>query len=301
MGDITGTAKADRLSGSSGDDTIRGLAGNDRIHGKGGLDTIYGGAGNDIMDGGVGDDSLYGEKGNDRLYGGAGSDYLAGGEGNDILAPGAGKNVASGGAGNDTFYFNQDESLQSSEFYGEEGRNTFVFTEDSPAEVIGMPWGFHYANNLVFVSGIQVFDASAASSLAYSGGRFLNTKVIGTKNDDTFYGNSGNEVLVGGRGDDIFDPRSGTDTVTSSRHDSDLVQYDTSADTGADIMTGFNGAGRSGGDMIEFNQVLSPGSDPHPVTVSVQDGHTLFDWEIGSLLVDTVGLVKDVDYFVYLA
>jgi Ca2+-binding RTX toxin-like protein len=301
MARITGTTKADKLIGTNGDDLIKALAGNDYISGKNGLDTVYGGSGNDTIYGGSGDDSLYGEKGNDRLYGGTGSDYLDGGAGNDVLVPGAGKNVVHAGDGNDTFYFNQDDSLQSSELHGEDGIDTLVFTEYSPAEVGGMPWGFFYTNNLVYVNSIEIFDASAASELSYTGGRFLDAKVIGTRNDDTFYGNSGGEVLIGGRGDDTFNPRSGTDTVVSGRHDNDLVQYDTSADDGADVMTGFNGASRKGGDVIEFNSILTPGSQTHPVTVSEQDGHTLFDWDIGSLLVDAVGLAKDVDYFIYVA
>jgi Ca2+-binding RTX toxin-like protein len=64
---IVGTARADRLRGTSKKDVICGLGGNDRIQGRSGADVIVGGPGNDTINGNRGRDRLYGNGGNDRL------------------------------------------------------------------------------------------------------------------------------------------------------------------------------------------------------------------------------------------
>ena len=81
---ITGTARADRLRGTRGDDVICGFGGDDRIEGGGGDDALFGDAGRDRVDGGDGDDTLYGGEGDDALRrarvvsGGPGTDALDG-------------------------------------------------------------------------------------------------------------------------------------------------------------------------------------------------------------------------------
>jgi hemolysin type calcium-binding protein/List-Bact-rpt repeat protein len=86
-----GSARADRLDGGPGGDTIVGRGGNDRIRG---LD------GNDCLSGGAGKDNLNGGKGNDLVSGGAGADVVAGGPGRDTLngGPGADLILAADGA-----------------------------------------------------------------------------------------------------------------------------------------------------------------------------------------------------------
>jgi len=64
----TGTANADRLVGTNGNDTLNGLGGNDRLIGGKGNDTLLGGNGNDDLDGGPGLDRLLGGAGNDTLH-----------------------------------------------------------------------------------------------------------------------------------------------------------------------------------------------------------------------------------------
>jgi Ca2+-binding RTX toxin-like protein len=49
----SGTAKADQLTGESGNDRLSGLAGNDRLFGEIGADTLNGGSGNDTLGGGT--------------------------------------------------------------------------------------------------------------------------------------------------------------------------------------------------------------------------------------------------------
>ena len=64
---LTGTAKADRLTGGAGADTIRGAGGNDRIAGGAGADQLYGDGGNDRIDAGTGRDKVWGGAGNDTI------------------------------------------------------------------------------------------------------------------------------------------------------------------------------------------------------------------------------------------
>jgi Ca2+-binding RTX toxin-like protein len=81
---IDGTARADRLRGTAGNDVICGFGGGDTIDGRGGHDLIYGGLGNDRITGGPGLDVLYGNAGRDRLSARDGKrDRLDGGAGRD--------------------------------------------------------------------------------------------------------------------------------------------------------------------------------------------------------------------------
>ncbi|MBD2776193.1 hypothetical protein [Iningainema tapete] len=82
-----GSANADVLNGTRGNDLIIALAGDDNVFGNDGNDIIFGGAGEDI------------------LLGEAGNDIIDGGAGNDFLDAGAGINRLTGGAGNDIFFF----------------------------------------------------------------------------------------------------------------------------------------------------------------------------------------------------
>jgi len=95
---ISGTASADRITGTPGDDVICAGAGNDVINGLGGNDIIYGGPGNDRLVGGSGKDVIYGESGNDTIEGGEGDDKLAGDEGKDKITGGNGLDLLQGGA-----------------------------------------------------------------------------------------------------------------------------------------------------------------------------------------------------------
>jgi hypothetical protein len=95
---ISGTAAADQITGTPGDDYICAGAGNDVINGLGGNDTIYGGPGNDRILGGSGKDVIFGEAGNDTIEGGDGEDKLSGDAGSDKVSGGNGIDLLQGGA-----------------------------------------------------------------------------------------------------------------------------------------------------------------------------------------------------------
>jgi chitinase len=80
-GDHVGIATM--LNDDSVNQTIRGTARADRLSGKSGNDLLYGLKGDDLLDGGTGKDVLIGDAGNDRLIGGAAADELHGGAGAD--------------------------------------------------------------------------------------------------------------------------------------------------------------------------------------------------------------------------
>lgn len=90
---IVGTANADTIDGSTGDDSIVGLSGNDVLRGGDGHDRIEGNSGNDKLIGGLGDDRLHGSDGNDAIDGGSGNDIIDGGPGDDAMTGGAGADV----------------------------------------------------------------------------------------------------------------------------------------------------------------------------------------------------------------
>ena len=127
---ITGTARNDRLIGTSGRDVIRCGGGNDvviagggndyidcgagrdRVNGGSGHDEIRGGSGNDTLTGGPGNDELLGGSGNDKLSGGPGSDELSGGLGRDTLRGNGGRDSLNGGAGRDILYADRSDRLR---------------------------------------------------------------------------------------------------------------------------------------------------------------------------------------------
>jgi hypothetical protein len=100
---------ADKITTTTGDDTIYGGPGNDTsVLAGSGNDYVHGGSGNDTLDGQGGNDRLYGALGNDHLKGGDGFDFLAGGEGDDRLSGGRQNDILVGGVGNDTLNGDQN-------------------------------------------------------------------------------------------------------------------------------------------------------------------------------------------------
>ena len=82
---IIGTAKAETLTGTPGNDLIMGLEGADNINGNGGDDCILGGTGADSINGNNGNDVVFGEDGADTINGNNGKDLLDGGKGADSI------------------------------------------------------------------------------------------------------------------------------------------------------------------------------------------------------------------------
>jgi len=106
-----GTAGADRLWSSEGDDTIRGNDGADWMQGGDGVDNLIGGLGDDHLEDLFGDDTLKGGDGADFLSSGQGfgGDLNQGGRGKDFIVSGNDITETFGGPGND-FVLGGDDS-----------------------------------------------------------------------------------------------------------------------------------------------------------------------------------------------
>lgn len=173
--DIYGSAAADTLSGTTGDNHIFGLAGND---------SISAGAGNDYVDGGDGNDTLLGAAGNDTLLGGVGTDSLNGGAGADLMR---------GGAGNDS-YVVDDIGDVVIELAGE-GADTVTST-------------------ISFTLGDNLERLTLSGSAAIDGtGNTLNNRIVGNAAANKLFGNAGADTLEGGGGADLLNGGGGVDSM----------------------------------------------------------------------------------------
>ena len=143
---LLGEAGNDNISGDDGDDTIDGGSGNDVIAGGLGLDAIAGGTGDDTIDGGNDNDtSLHGNDGNDGVGGGAGNDAVFGDAGNDQLDGGSGNDTLWGGLDNDTLTGGAGDDV----LYGEAGDDAYAFDANSGSDTIVDAAG---ANRILFSS-----------------------------------------------------------------------------------------------------------------------------------------------------
>ena len=141
---VIGEAGQDNLSGDDGDDTIDGGSGNDVIAGGAGNDAILGGTGDDTIDGGNDNDtSLHGNDGNDGVGGGAGNDIVFGDAGNDQLDGGSGNDTLWGGLDNDTLTGGAGDDV----LYGEAGDDTYAFDANSGSDTVVDAAG---ANRILF-------------------------------------------------------------------------------------------------------------------------------------------------------
>ncbi len=331
---LAGGLGDDSLRGGPGDDRLDGDAGNDRLWGDPGRDVLAGGAGNDWLSGGPGNDTLDGGTGQDTLYGGDGNDTFLridpgeevdGGAGDDLmvvdfgpiylpdLPPDKALGFLKGGDGFDTvrvintaFSFNYpalDATIPSPIFIWA-GGNPEELDNPTPVLFVGANaevWSDNPQGAFYYFTGIERIEivADAERRVQYDGDRSSLeplTIITGDAND-ALSASLWQEVLDGGKGDDTFyigpDTQQG-DRYVSRPDDADLF-YFSGPIMGRMTLTGFNGQGAAGGDVIRF-QDIAPGT--FTVTENA-DGTTLISWaEEAELLVDAVGLVRGVDYFV---
>jgi Ca2+-binding RTX toxin-like protein len=98
---FNGTASADKVESSEGDDTVRGSNGDDRLEGGAGNDGMLGGLGDDIITDQFGDEDVKAGDGNDAINGGPGFDLLQAGRDGDFVVGGADPKETFGGPGDD--------------------------------------------------------------------------------------------------------------------------------------------------------------------------------------------------------
>lgn len=224
----TATAGVDQVIGSAGNDYIDGGIGIDKLAGSEGDDVIFGGQdtdpfthggdGNDYIDGGIVGDLLWGDNGDDLIVGGADQDIVAGMQGDDILRPGPLSQSLTGGGDEVVGGDGVDDS-------GNDGKGVgfdLLDLSDWQASSTGATFDLaNQGNPLPAIDGAPQFPAVAQIE-----------GVIGTRNDDTFTGDAGNNWLVGGSGNDKLTGGLGNDLIVGDgiRLDMLIGTYDSNYD-----------------------------------------------------------------------
>ncbi|WP_299971614.1 cadherin-like domain-containing protein [uncultured Roseobacter sp.] len=272
----------DTLIGGLGDDTLNGGEGNDNISGGDGKDTVFGQQGNDQINGGDDDDQLFGEEGNDTINGGDGNDTIGGANGNDIVDGNAGNDTIFGGEGNDTVR----GGLGNDRLFGN-GGNDFVDGEAGDDEIFGETGadtllGGDGADEINGGGGNDFMNGEGGNDRMFGGsnddamfGGSGNDLMDGQQQDDDLFGQAGNDTMFGGDGFDLLDGGSGNDTLFGGNQGDtlrggagtdfmdggagfdnfDFNAVSESAFGSADTISGFDGAGAPGGDVIDVSGI----------------------------------------------
>ncbi|HEY3187994.1 MAG TPA: peroxidase family protein, partial [Solirubrobacteraceae bacterium] len=166
-----GTAAADKVHSSEGDDTLWGDEGNDRLEGGAGNDALSGGEGDDILTDLFGDDNIKGGEGDDAINGGGGFDLILAGVGSDFVVAGADPKETFAGDGDD-----------------------FVIAGDS-SDVV-----FANAGNDWVEGGAQADTLDGDDGDPFELGKIGDDVLIGDSGDDELHGEGGDDILVMGPG-----------------------------------------------------------------------------------------------------
>jgi Ca2+-binding RTX toxin-like protein len=227
-----GTADADLLIGTpgddfffagGGDDIVIGLPGDDRIFGEAGNDFLIGGTGNDVVDGGTGDDLIFGDDSRTPASQG-GKDVIRGGNGIDVIFA---------GGNNDTVFGDNDNDV----INGESGRDILNGGD-----------------------GDDVLDGGNGNDRLFgdSGNDLLN----GGNGNDSLNAEDGDDVIIGGKGNDVIFGGRGNDTiagVATDRSDPGFNEIDTlQGGSGSDLFQ----LGDADDFYYDDGQILSPGNIP---------------------------------------
>lgn len=230
-------AAVEGLVGSAFADSLRGTGGDNWIYGGGGADAVFGRGGSDVLIGEAGDDTLYGNEGDDWLYGGDGIDRLIGGSGADYF---------NGGDGFDFVYYD-DATSGVTVNLGNSALNRAAASGDLLFNIEGVVgtafndnlYGDANDNWLYGNDGIDSLDGSDGNDVLIAGNG--NDRVFGGEGADLLYGEGGNDWLVAGNGADWLSGGQGDDVLAG--------------EAGNDIMLGGDGAdqltGGTGGDQLD--------------------------------------------------
>jgi Ca2+-binding RTX toxin-like protein len=299
IGNITGSAFNDTLTGDTGANVIDGGAGDDAISGGGGNNRLYGGAGNDVFYAGAGVDAIDGGIGIDNAYyynsvlgvninlatgvvsgGDAQGDSLISIElvygsstGNNILVGDASDNYLAGFSGNDTI----SGGAGSDQIDGGMG-----------TDVLDGGTGFDYLYYWRSVVGVTVNLATGtASGGEATGDTFSNFEAVigsavgdnnltGDANANTLYGYAGNDTFNGGAGGDYIDGGTGNNTASYAGSAGNFVGSTTGVTVDLTLTTVQVSAGDASYDILRNIQNLIGSSINDTLTgdanVNILDG-----------------------------
>ena len=260
-------------SGGSDDDILNGGAGNDtaaywyataglRVNltlagqqntGGAGHDTlvsienIIGSGGNDPFIGNSADNRLEGEGGDDTLNGGGGDDILDGGwSGNDILKGEAGDDFLTGGTGNDTLNggVGDDTASYSDATAGVKVNLTLAGQQNTVGAGLDTLVSIENLYGSIFN---DTFTGNSVDNLLYGG--WGNDTLTGGAGNDNLVGGAGKDLLIGGLGIDILTGGGGND-----RFDFNAAS-ESPVGAGRDVITDFTGNGAAVGDQIDLTTI----------------------------------------------
>ena len=197
-------------TGSAGDalgDVLRNIS---ALRGSAHADTLVGSRGDDTLDGGAGDDVLSGMTGNDRLIGGAGADTLYGGDGNDLFNAGEGADVFYGGAGNDQVSYGSSALGVTIDLAG--GSASGGDAEGDTLDSINTVSGSALADSISGSALADTLTGRAGNDTLI--GQDGNDMLVGGEGADSLLGGAGNDVLLGGEGADALDGGEGVNTLS---------------------------------------------------------------------------------------
>lgn len=204
----------DTIVGTPCDDTIHAPRSVTFVNGEGGNDTLFGGRGNDRLNGGPGNDRLYGGIGDDQLRGGADDDHLSGGFGADSLLDGeAGNDFVRGDATIDDIQ-NTGGGFDTLSYAT--GATPGFFDRPGTSDFDGLPTGrdgrgvylnmqSNLGDNGLAPEGGGVDEDIEAADFDVVIGTAFSDFLVGTDQDQTFYGGGGADVILGeGGNDNVF-------------------------------------------------------------------------------------------------
>lgn len=230
MAYINGSAAAEMLTGTDGNDFLNGLAGADTLDGGGGIDIavyLFDGAGitadlgaGFVTDGSGMIDTLISIEG---VTGTAYADDLTGSDGDDHFVATAGGDTIKGGAGMDWVHYDLAE--------GRVMVNLMMGT--------GSTMGMMGADKL-----LQIENVSGGDYDDFITGSMMANVLMGGGGADTLLGMMGDDMLDGGDGNDILDAGMGLDTMIggagADRFDFSVNHCDDGANTILDFEVGID-------------------------------------------------------------
>lgn len=193
------------------------------------------GTGNDL------DNIITGNSGNNTLVGGGGHDTLIGGGGFDKLI---------GGLGNDTYVVSDERTI-------------IVELDNQGADTVKSSVSFMLSNgveNLELTGSAlkgtgnildNILTGNAQNN--YLGGLAGNDTLFGYGGNDNLDGGKGNDTLFGGDGNDRLQGGAGDDIMTGGKGDDTFLFLRTETGAYRDKILDFEGAGVSGGDLLNFH------------------------------------------------
>ena len=263
---VIGSAFADTLTGSAGNDIIDGGASvaNDTLTGGAGVDTVSfasAGAGVTVNLGattaqntvGAGTDTitLF-----ENLTGSAFNDTLTGDGNANVIEGGLGDDVMNGAAGTDTASYEGSNAAVTVNLGLTTAQNTIGAGSDTLSAIENLS-GSGFADNLT--------------------GSSANNAIDGGFGNDTIAAGSGNDTVTGGAGNDLIDGGAGTDTsvYSGNRANYSIVSARTGTKTSL-IITGKDGVDTlTGIEQLQFADglfaaptILTTGNDTYTGTVA---------------------------------